>query len=299
MYFRTRMAQKLIMLLMAVVGTWAHGRLMEPPSRASAWRLGFGTPTDYNDNEGFCGGFSHQYYVNDGKCGICGDSWDVSPRPHEVGGLYATGTIVRQYQEGQTIEITADITSNHRGHFEVRICPDPAGEATQECLDLHQLELADGSGFKYNISTDVGKHSMNVRLPSGLTCAHCVLQWRYVTGNNWGICEDGTGSLGCGPQEEFRACADVAVSPVGTRTRWSSFKGYGLKPKEDLTLDRMLSLRFQPREGPSANSLLDSFPGAAECHGVGEWAHVPGVDVWCTRNCLGTSYCPAEQCWCQ
>ncbi|KAG7167886.1 hypothetical protein Hamer_G021769, partial [Homarus americanus] len=36
--------------------------------------------------------------------------------------------------------------------------------------------------------------------------------WRYVAGNNWGICENGTGMVGCGPQEEFRACADVAIS---------------------------------------------------------------------------------------
>lgn len=36
---------------------WGYGRLVDPPSRASAWRFGWGTPIDYNDNEGFCGGF--------------------------------------------------------------------------------------------------------------------------------------------------------------------------------------------------------------------------------------------------
>ena len=35
-----------------------HGRLMEPVSRASAWRKGFKNPADYNDNEGYCGGYS-------------------------------------------------------------------------------------------------------------------------------------------------------------------------------------------------------------------------------------------------
>ena len=35
----------------------AHGRLLEPPSRTSAWRLGFSTPTYYNDSETNCGGF--------------------------------------------------------------------------------------------------------------------------------------------------------------------------------------------------------------------------------------------------
>lgn len=47
--------------------------------------------------------------------------------------------------------------------------------------------------------------------PLPLTTCLC-LQWRYVAANNWGICEDGSGQVGCGPQEEFRACADVAIS---------------------------------------------------------------------------------------
>jgi len=32
-----------------------------------------------------------------------------------------------------------------------------------------------------------------------------------VSGNNWGFCEDGTGALGCGPQETFRACSDISL----------------------------------------------------------------------------------------
>jgi hypothetical protein len=44
-----------------------------------------------------------------------------------------------------------------------------------------------------------------------LECQHCVLQWKYIAGNNWGICADGNGAVGCGDQEEFRACADVAI----------------------------------------------------------------------------------------
>lgn len=41
-----------------------HGRLIEPPSRASAWRYGFNTPANYNDHELFCGGFTKQYQGN-------------------------------------------------------------------------------------------------------------------------------------------------------------------------------------------------------------------------------------------
>lgn len=65
-----------------------HGRLIEPPSRASAWRYGFNTPPNYNDHELYCGGFARQQ-KNEGKCGICGDPWDApKPRAHEIGGTY-------------------------------------------------------------------------------------------------------------------------------------------------------------------------------------------------------------------
>lgn len=52
---------------------------------------------------------------------------------------------------------------------------------------------------------------MKYMLPPGLTCSQCVLQWRYIAGNNWGMCANGTGAVGCGPQEEFRSCADISI----------------------------------------------------------------------------------------
>ncbi|CAL4241686.1 unnamed protein product [Meganyctiphanes norvegica] len=198
-----------------------HGRLIEPPSRASAWRYGFQTPIDYQDNEGFCGGFNHQYSENEGRCGICGDAWELDTRPHEAGGLYATGTIVREYSAGEVITVNVDVTANHLGHFEFKLCPNNNihQKATQECLDQYPLALADGSGYNHWIDSNTGDHPVELILPKGLTCTQCVLQWRYVAGNNWGICEDGTGALGCGPQEEFRACADIAISNNNMGTR--------------------------------------------------------------------------------
>lgn len=53
---------------------------------------------------------------------------------------------------------------------------------------------------------------MKYMLPAGLTCSQCVLQWRYIAGNNWGMCPNGTGAVGCGPQEEFRSCADISIT---------------------------------------------------------------------------------------
>jgi hypothetical protein len=35
-----------------------HGYMLEPPSRNSAWRAGFNTPLDVDDNGHNCGGFA-------------------------------------------------------------------------------------------------------------------------------------------------------------------------------------------------------------------------------------------------
>ena len=115
-----------------------HGRLTEPPSRASAWRYGFDTPKDYNDNEGFCGGFAYQWQQANGRCGICGDGWFENPRQHEApGGRFATGTIVRSYIAGQTIKARIQITANHAGSFTFKLCNNnnPIQDPTQDCFD--------------------------------------------------------------------------------------------------------------------------------------------------------------------
>jgi hypothetical protein len=40
-----------------------------------------------------------------GKCGICGDPYDASPREHEApGGKYANGIIVKKYTAGTYFE---------------------------------------------------------------------------------------------------------------------------------------------------------------------------------------------------
>lgn len=191
-----------------------HGRLVEPPSRSSMWRFGFKTKPNYNDNELFCGGYSVQWQRNGGKCGVCGDAWHLpTPRPNEAGGTYGRGIIVRKYKPGQIIKSTVDITANHRGFFEFKLCPhnNPRTVVTQDCLDQHLLELADGSGTKYYPSAGTGPFTVQLRIPDHMQCSQCVFQWTYTAGNNWGRCENGSSSVGCGPQETFRGCADVAV----------------------------------------------------------------------------------------
>ncbi|XP_035217513.1 uncharacterized protein LOC118190844 [Stegodyphus dumicola] len=198
-----------------LIQVWAHGRLLEPPSRSSMWRFGYYTPKNYNDNELFCGGIYVQWQINNGKCGVCGDPYHVQqPRPNEAGGKYGLGIIVRNYTVGQEIETTVDLTANHLGYFEFRICPNNNTNkiVEQDCLDKYPLQLADGTGTRYYVTKEqMGLIHVPLKLPRDLRCSHCVLQWQYRGENNWGKCSDGTYNLGCGPQETFRACADVSI----------------------------------------------------------------------------------------
>lgn len=127
------------------------------------------------------------------------------------------------------------LTANHKGFFEFRLCPKQSAEelVTQECLDQHLLILSDGS-TRFPVDPTSIYFFPIVQLPVGVVCEHCVIQWKYTTGtksirvsfyqphvtstlylyptgNNWGICEDGTGANGCGNQETFVNCADVAI----------------------------------------------------------------------------------------
>ncbi|XP_062606136.1 uncharacterized protein LOC134267943 [Saccostrea cucullata] len=201
-----------------------HGRLWEPPARSTMWRRGFHTNHNYDDNALFCGGFSVQM-LNGGKCGICGDPYNApQPRDHEAGGKYASGIITRHYTEGQLIDVHVDITANHKGWFEFRLCPnnDVKKIATQTCFDKNLLMFANNS-TRMHISTAVGMHHAQLRLPPGLTCTQCILQWKYHTGNSWGVDPTGKGCIGCGSQEEFYGCSDIAIesksgNPVNAAT---------------------------------------------------------------------------------
>ncbi|GIY88160.1 chitin-binding type-4 domain-containing protein [Caerostris extrusa] len=224
-----------------------HGRLIEPPSRSSMWRFGFKTKPNYNDNELFCGGYTVHWQRNGGKCGVCGDAWDMpKPRPNEAGGIYGRGIIVRSYKPGQVIKSTVEITANHRGFFEFKLCPhnDPSTEVTQDCLDSYPLQLADGYGTKYYPSAGTGGFSVQLKLPEHLTCSQCVFQWTYTAGNNWGRCDNGTSKVGCGPQETFRGCADVAVGDVET----NDIMPFKENPKEKQTISAIPSRRTTQKQ---------------------------------------------------
>ncbi|XP_032792012.2 uncharacterized protein LOC116928978 [Daphnia magna] len=253
-----------------------HGRLRDPPSRSSAWRENFLTPPDYNDMEGFCGGFERQWLVNKGKCGICGDPYDERVKPHEApGGLFATGTIVRTYVQGQTIPVKIEITAKHKGHYKFKLCPNNnvLKDPTQECFDRFPLSFISNEGIvSRKVFVDPipqGMFPTRLMLPPDVTCSQCIIQWTYVAGNRWGDCSNGTQALGCGPQETFRACSDVAIFPAGAVPVATT-----VQP-------------LPPTTGIPCTNYVAA-PGRRM---------IPGMTEWCKKNCPGTN-CSPEFCVC-
>lgn len=197
-----------------------HGRLMDPPARSSAWRYGFDTPVDYDDNQLYCGGIQVQWSVNNGKCGICGDAYD-GKREHEYpGGKFTKPLrITGNYASGSILDVTIELTTTHLGYFTFRLCPETSEsrEVTQECLDNHVLMILNRTSemdkFYIHMEKSSSIYTLPLRLPPQVTCSRCVLQWTYTTGNTWGSCANGVSATGCGPQETFRGCADILIYP--------------------------------------------------------------------------------------
>lgn len=233
-----------IFVCLHIEGIFGHGKLWEPPSRSSMWRRGFHTPMNANDNELNCGGYENQWIHNRGRCGVCGDPVQDIPRPNEAGGRYASGVITRNYKTGDVIDLTADLSANHLGYFEYRVCPveDPNVPVTQDCLDKHPVYITETRDGRYHVkASENGVIFMKGRLPANMSCDHCVLQWRYNTGNRWNCDINDNCGHGMGPQEEFYGCADISImeSPDST----SGSRESPLKPFEPLEIQFQQTLQ--------------------------------------------------------
>jgi len=119
------------------------------------------------------------------------------PRPHEAGGKYGNGIVVRRYKMDSAFTIRVELTANHKGYFEFRLCPhnSPHRVVSQSCLDkylLTQARTRDGRSYgdepameddtKYYPANGTKVFEMKYMLPKGMTCTQCVVQWRYFAG---------------------------------------------------------------------------------------------------------------------
>lgn len=185
--------------------------------------------------------------------GLCGDPANAEQKHMFGGANYMGGApYSTTYQQGGTIEITVRITAHHKGWFEFYICDnDEGGAITTDCLKQLERDENDPSdspidpqypGRYYCPPTchpeyeSSGTMTMRYKLPTDLSCEHCVLQWWWVSGNTchgggyedptifpdisedcpasgWlprenSKCED-TGQY----PEEFWNCADITIAP--------------------------------------------------------------------------------------
>ena len=113
------------------------------------------------------------------------------------------------------------MTANHKGYFTFKLCANNNTEQDpgQSCFDQTVLRVVPSGEDRYYLTTfNTGVFTLKLRLPPDLRCSQCILQWTYTAGNNWGSCRQEAGgevmaaSLGCGPQETFRACSDITIS---------------------------------------------------------------------------------------
>jgi len=220
----------------AAAGAAAHGYLMDPPvrqwykagQRCPHCKLQFWSPMSLNrpgsgTNGATCGG----QYPGD--------------RRFEVGGQFATRDIVKNYRSGQVMNTRVQITNNHWGYFQLRLCPlgrwGSSNTAERKylsegCFRKHVLKLTTGGTRRWLYQGGSGQGyqvTQSYRLPKGLKCKRCVLQWRYITGHMCrlpGVDDAKMRPLQPGgvdpcpknylqpyaiPAEKFIGCADISI----------------------------------------------------------------------------------------
>lgn len=300
--------RKEIVQLLVAVNTIAlvlgHGMLLDPASRNSAWRSFPNRPAQYTDNELNCGGFSVQWDKNNGKCGVCGDTYHDKTPKYVYPGKYAKdGFITKTYKEGQTITVKVKITSNHQGFFRFSVGKLVTRPITQDQL-THVLLQPDGSNTWQLHSSRNGDYHIKLVLPKGLTCDHCVIQWWWTVGNNWGCDEDGNCGVGLGKkQETFVNCADIRITPTGGSAPPTgatiSPSPQKPSPQPSPTTQRPLtqgsSSQGPPTKGPPNHPATQAPSGG--CKATVAYKRHPGMDQWCASNCAA-GYCPSTHCEC-
>ena len=265
------MAAKEILGLLVVTSLIAfvlgHGYLAEPASRNSAWRVFPNRPKQFTDNELNCGGFHVQWSQNNGKCGVCGDAYHRKDPLYVYPGNYADGFITKTYTEGQEIEVSVQITSNYQGFFRFSVGKLEKPSITQEQLNHVLLQPNVSNTWPLHSSTN-GMFKIKLKLPKGLTCDHCVMQWWWIAGNNWGCNDEGVCGHGLGKkQETFVNCAEIRILSAGGPATST----------EEPTTEKPIATVVGTTQRP-ATALPTPKPPFRECKATADWAGNPLID---------------------
>ena len=200
-----------------------HGSVRDPPAR-NVLSNSDDCPDCLN-----AGGVSVMYngVRSKARYGVCGDPWNAK-KDHEAGGKSAKGKITRTYKSGSTIAIKLSFSANHQGMMSFSICDLPDKRmtssveralTTQRCFNKNVLRRADNRGVYSFLKGNEDKLVVKYKLPKGLKCKHCILQWKWVTGNS--CCPGNTPKKYCGPgvskcfrytvPETWFNCADIRI----------------------------------------------------------------------------------------
>ncbi|XP_046350291.1 uncharacterized protein LOC124131223 [Haliotis rufescens] len=212
---------------------YGRARLIEPTMRSSLWRLGdVNVPMNYLDELLNCGGFYEQWQNAAGRCGACGDAYNDVIKQNEYPGIYSKQAPIKTIQMGQKLNVTVYTRQNLLGYFEFRLCPrqeGPVGPNLETCFKTHPaLVIEETNSTRYYTGSGREYYDMHLRMPEGLSCQICVLQWKYHTGYRMGRDHNGCKEcLGCGPQEEFINCADIRILGGSNSTTNGHDNGHG------------------------------------------------------------------------
>lgn len=111
----------------------------------------------------------------------------------------------------------------------------------------------------------------------------------FVPGNSWGVGPQG-GCVGCGPQEEFYGCADVAITSSGGAGNQPSY------PSNTPSRYPEWVPSTEPTRQPDNRRVTG---GGVErvCRSGGYFRGQASIDQWCAVNCA-LNYCPETHCEC-
>lgn len=131
--------------------------------------------------------------------------------------------IIFSYERGQLIRVMVQLTANHLGYFDFSLCNLDEVERNKtlgendvspiiEEENCFQPLLTLARNTRVRVTRNKNLYRLILILPTNVSCRHCVFRWNYRAGNNWGYCpNERYGRLGCGPQETFRTCSDIAI----------------------------------------------------------------------------------------